>query len=373
MFTVTIPSPTGTVATDTWKLQTLVNSLPNNGGIVQMPSDVDYTINSPLLVRSNITIEGNNCRLIANNALNNSVIRSYHPDLGNQNITIRNLRIAGNRANQSHSANPAHAIAFYSTHGILVEDVTIDDVELDGLYVGGSEGSLVSTITIQTFCSNVVFRNCEITNCYRNAVSITNARYVDVYNIDCSDNNKGVVDSSQYLAASIDLEPNELTDHCFEIYIHDNIVDANQAPAIGVQGSSNKDHCYIYSNTITQETLRAIAVYTPITFTEVYDNTITCVNASGIWFNGQGSNITDVEIYDNVVSGDDTNLLTGIGLGYVTSNTPITNNTITDFNKAVLLANNSVATINNNNFVSCTTAIDSTSGSSYSQSGNVIT
>lgn len=374
MVTVTIPSATGTVANDTWKLQTLANSLPSSGGTISLPADSDYTINSPLLLKSNVILEGNNCRLIANNALNNSVIRNSQINLGNENIRINNLRIAGNRTNQSHTANPAHGIAFYSSCNILVENVTIDDVELDGVYFGGTVASTISSVVVGSFCSNVVVRNCTITNCYRNGVSLTNTRYAEIYNITASANNKGVPSNSgRYLAATIDLEPNDGTDHCFEIYIHNNNITADNAPAIAIQGSSNKDHCYIYSNTIDQTTNKAISVLTPINTTEIYSNTITCHNAGAIWYNGQGSSILNANIHNNTLTGDDTALLAGIGLGYVTTNTPVLNNVINDFAKAVLLSNVSVATINNNTFHSCAVSIDSTTGSSYTESGNIIT
>lgn len=373
MLTVVIPSATGNIANDTWKLQTLANSLPNSGGIISLPANEDYTINSPLLLKSNVTLEGNNCRLIAADALNNNIVRSHHIDLGNENITIRNLRIAGNQVNQSHVGNPQHAIAFYSSGGVLIEDCTIDDVELDGIYIGGQIGTTISGMVVGSFCSNVVTRNNTITNCYRNGISITNSRYTDVYSNNLSGNNKGATATpSRYDAGTIDLEPNDSSDHCFEINIYNNTVIHDQSSGIALQGSANKDHVNIYNNNIISTSDFGIVLFTPTTFLNIYDNTINTTNAGGIWVNSQGNVSTDLEIYGNVLDGNDAATFVGIGVNNIPDNVHIHDNTIQDYTRAVGVFINSVANITNNHFISCNTAIDKDGSSSYTESGNII-
>jgi nitrous oxidase accessory protein NosD len=103
----------------------------------------------------------------------------------------------------------------------------------------------------------------------------------------------------------------------------------------------------------------------------VRDNVIACVNAGGTWVHAQGEAIVHVTIDDNVIVGDDTALLAGIGLTTVTD-ALIAGNEIRDFARAVLVATNSEADVINNHFMSCAAGVHVDGTSTVYQSDNVI-
>lgn len=365
-----VAAATGDGVTDTAAIQSAINSLPQIGGTVQLDFGT-YVISDTLLIPSNITLDLNGATLQADDNLNDNILQNEDVANGNENIVIRNGTIEGNSANQTPGTNPCHGIALYYTSSSLIEDVTVHDCELDGIYMGVTGN--IDGIACGGPCSGITIRDNEVTDNRRNGISVTRGQFVEIDNVTALGNNVGVLDDPLYYAGTFDFEPNEPSDVVTDIEVRNCNITAEYAPAIMVQATSGtKERYRFHNNTITQTDERAIVFFSIASDVVITNNDITTINSpSAIWLNGQTQIIDNVTISGNVINGDDETGSNGIGLNYV-ENGVVNGNTIEDYTTAigVLLLNDDVA-VTNNTFVSCTSGVNVTGGSTnITQSGN---
>lgn len=131
-------------------IQGAVDSLPSTGGVVYLAPETSagyYEIDSVITLPNNVTIEG-----LAKDAV---VLRpaDSHDDhifinsdtVGtNTSITVRNLTIEGNGANQSAGSG----IYFRGVENCTLENLVVNDVYGFGIFLGGADGTaLTGTMT----------------------------------------------------------------------------------------------------------------------------------------------------------------------------------------------------------------------------------
>lgn len=361
--------PTQNSAIDTANIQSTINSVESLGGGMVILWPGTYVIGK-LLIPSNITLVGNNTTLQAKNALNDNMIRNKDPLLGNRGMVIRDIHFEGNSANQTPGHNPSHAIGWYNASVSRIDNCTFNDMELDGVYLG--RNGAIDGITVGGSNTDIVVMDCTLTNIRRNAISITRGKRCRVLNCTIVNANAGVPDNGLYDAAAIDLEPNEITDDCEDLEVAYCTITSSHAPSIALAGSYGKKRIHLHHNTIYQTDNYGIAVFTPVDGFSADDNEIHCTGAVGIWINGQGENILNVKINRNQIYGNDTALLSGIGIGYVPDNAQVVENRVQDFDRGIYVFTGAIATLTRNTLVSCTNPVVTGGGGVANQTGTII-
>lgn len=364
---VHVDAPTGNTATDTAAVQRAFNG---GGNYILFPEDATYRINSTILYSSFTKVNGNNSLLIAEDNLSDNIFQPRFVNYPTPDVYFENLRFNGNAANQSHSANPVHAIAFYNVKSGGVFNCSFEDMELDGVYVGVS-GNVDGT-TSGGGSEGITVRGSTFTECKRNAISVTRGQFVVIEDCTFVDNNIGVLDNARYDAATVDFEPNP-SDIVQYGVVRNSSFTSHYAPSVAIaRAGVTKSHFHFHDNTFEQFIDYAILGFNSIDDVLIERNVIN-TEATGIWFNGQGDTVSNLIIRDNEINGADVVFLTGIGLNY-NLNDLIENNHITDFARAVgLFIESTNVQVLNNVFTSCATAIDITGNqSNVTQSGNVI-
>jgi len=90
-------------------IQAAIDDLPAGGGTVFIPAGT-YTVSAPITVPSNVTLEGEGYAtyIVAATALNDNVIENDDAVGGNTQIILKNLRVDGNKANQTVAFNTVY-------------------------------------------------------------------------------------------------------------------------------------------------------------------------------------------------------------------------------------------------------------------------
>lgn len=328
-----------------------------------------YVIGSELLISSNVTLDLNGATLQAAIGLDDNIIRNSDPLNGDTNITIKNGTIDGNRSNQT-QVNPAHGIALYNAHSVTIENVTIHNTELDGVYIGGS--STIDGISIGDICTDVYVLNCTIYDTYRNWISLVRGTRLIVDNLTAYNNNLGVDEAPEYYkAGGIDLESNIDSPTSYVEIMNSNLT-ASRAPAIIAQSIDGlRDYISVHDNVIETAGTFGVAIYNEASNISIYDNTITVTGSSAIWLHGQTYIITNVTVEDNTLSGDDTNGEAGVHFRYVHGGVA-DRNIINDFHYGLLALDGSDIASSGNTIHSCANPVYTDGTSTITQSGNTI-
>lgn len=224
------PSPSG------YDLQAMIDGTPN-GGTVLFPSG-DHLVSQTLNVtgRSNLTITGNNTRILG------KVGDGHRPIFqvtNGSNITFRDLWLDGGYYQPGHHNTDlqfSHGIMLLGVNGALIEDCTIRNVGGDGIYAG------LGT----TWCIGVDILDCTIYGTGRNAVAA-----VAVTDI--------LVDGGTYGTCGwnvFDVEPNTGAAKGVDGAIFRNATcgDHENAVCLGVVGDNQADNLTFTNLTVTAAT-----------------------------------------------------------------------------------------------------------------------
>lgn len=189
----------------TASLATLISRLPA-GATLNLRSGGCYRIDKTLFVsgKRNVTIEGNGASL---KALTPGDQQRRHLWItGGSGIVVRNLRIVGaDPVPGSYDATKAfqHGVAVSGATGVRIENVTINNVYGDFVYVGSSGG---------TWSRNVTVTGCTFSGAGRQGVAVTGGQGVLI-----DSNTIGNVGRSMF-----DLEPNVVNDGAVDVTISNN-------------------------------------------------------------------------------------------------------------------------------------------------------
>jgi len=112
-----------------------IDALPAEGGLIHFTSGYFYFTHTIVIARNNVHIDGegsDNTRLLLSNAANCHLF-SITPATLKNFISIRNLSLKGNKANQ---VGQSHGIYIYGYAGdIFLTDLYIDDFNSSGIFV----------------------------------------------------------------------------------------------------------------------------------------------------------------------------------------------------------------------------------------------
>jgi len=123
-------------------IQAAINALPSTGGKVFLPAGT-YSITSTTTIPSNVWIEGagaSSTILYVQNNSNCSVFANSDQTNGNTNIKISNLKIDGNKSNNT----SGYGIYFKYVDNSQVENCFIYNTAWEAIYFYGSEKNIVS-------------------------------------------------------------------------------------------------------------------------------------------------------------------------------------------------------------------------------------
>jgi uncharacterized protein YjdB len=188
------------------ELMAFISSVPDGSTIV-FPSTGTYRIEGTLLLhkRSNLVVEGNGVRFIANEAEPEAYAKKqtypwrnrYHWSIeGSKGIVLRNMTIRGANANGGRG-DDAYVVSLEAQHGVnimgaedvLIENISISYVYGDFVYVGALSRVISRNITVR---GGIWSHN------GRQGIAITEADGVLVEGISMTETRR----------ASIDVEPN---------------------------------------------------------------------------------------------------------------------------------------------------------------------
>lgn len=137
----------------TAQIQAKLNTLRDAGGGTAYFVDGTYTITASLRVASNVTLQGNGytTHLQAAAGTTVNVIRADTDSAASPvtGVTIRNLRIDGNKANQS-DGGEKFGISLIFANDCTVERVWVHDTVRTGIYMAGARNRV---------------RDCDVVNC----------------------------------------------------------------------------------------------------------------------------------------------------------------------------------------------------------------
>ena len=139
-----------TSAEDT--INTAINSLPSAGGKVVL-LDGTYIVDGHITIsKNNVTIEGQGTGtvLYIKNSTNTTVFVLYGS--GKNDISMKNLRIDGNRTNQT--SGTQYGIYFYNSNNIIIDNCIINNLRLRGIYLNETNNSVISNNIIDNCYSN---------------------------------------------------------------------------------------------------------------------------------------------------------------------------------------------------------------------------
>ena len=123
-------------------IQSAINALPSTGGKIFLPAGT-YSINSTTTIPSNVWIEGagaSSTILYVENNSNCSVFANSDQTNGNTNIKISNLKIDGNKSNNT----SGYGIYFKYVDNSQIENCFIYNTKWVGIYFYLSENNIVS-------------------------------------------------------------------------------------------------------------------------------------------------------------------------------------------------------------------------------------
>ncbi|MEO5691358.1 MAG: NosD domain-containing protein [Candidatus Saccharimonadales bacterium] len=269
------------VNTSTTSAQTVINSaisaLPAGGGTVYLMEGT-YIIDGSISLPSNVTLAGAGSATILKlkNAFNNTsgLIVNSDTTNGNDHITVKNLQLNGNKANQA--SGSANGILFTKvgggavTSGAHISDIWVESFTDSGIVLTTSSRSAISNVSSQ-YNSN-------------NGITLGGTTFSSVVNSILSDNNGS---GSAGLIISATGYGNVVTG---------NVMNNNTTSGFIISGSS-------YNNTVS-------------------GNSMASNNTNGISL----TNTTDNNVSGNIIKFSGTN---GVRVN-ASSNNSITNNTISD-------------------------------------------
>jgi len=164
-------------------IQAAINALPSTGGKIFLPAGT-YSINSTTTIPSNVWIEGagaSSTILYLQNNSNCTVFTNSDHTNGNSNIKISNLKIDGNKDNNT---GTCHGIWFYNVSNSKIENTYIYNVEDYGIYVYNSSAT--------NYDNNVISNNIIDSN-YR-GIQIETSKYnILTNNVIKNNSNRGLV------------------------------------------------------------------------------------------------------------------------------------------------------------------------------------
>jgi hypothetical protein len=197
---ITLVMPDATTSQETAINAALTAIAATGGGIVQL-GEGTYTIDGPILVPSNCTLQGvgdatliyladgSDCRAIQNS---DTFTGGTINDVQQQNITVRNLKVNWNRYGNAVSTEETTRYLSNSVYFNYVDNLLIEGVHVvEGGYVGiGAE-----------FSSNVTIKNCRVDFTSAGGIGVFHATTLAVIS-GCIVNNAGYQERFYYDAGA---------------------------------------------------------------------------------------------------------------------------------------------------------------------------
>ncbi|WP_160805272.1 glycosyl hydrolase family 28-related protein [Virgibacillus halodenitrificans] len=192
---------------DTEFIQNAIDSLFPEGGNVYFPKGT-YLVDAvkSINLRDNITLnfeEGAVIKVKPNDRESYVIFKIHNIS----HVSIKgNLKMVGERDEHiGNSGEWGFGISIRGSENILVEDVRIENMWGDAIYIGGTE--------VQNYSENVVISNTKLNNNRRQGISVISAINLTILNPVIT-NTRGTSPS-----AGIDLEPNTQTEKMKDISI----------------------------------------------------------------------------------------------------------------------------------------------------------
>lgn len=221
------------VTDDTAAVQAAVTA----GPIVYFPPGT-YLVGR-ILVPSNRTLcgAGFSSVLKLKASSNSALLVNSTWGVGNTNIHIHDLKLDGNKANNTYSAVGAtHAVAFLYCTRSSVRRCWIVDTDLDGVYIGAN--FTYSGTAIGGGCQFIDINDNRIERTDRNGVSVTWGTDITIANNDFNDCNVLAPSAPTiYGAGTIDIEPNNPSNTTERINIIGNRIYNSHHEPIACAGS----------------------------------------------------------------------------------------------------------------------------------------
>ncbi len=289
-------------------INTAITSLGANGGTVQLLPGT-FTVDGSIEITSNVTLAGSGqeaTTIIAEAgalAAQYDVIENANPGSTDNNITIRDLTIDGNKDNVT--GNNVEGILFDTVgsgsgatyvRGFLIENVTVTDTEGNGIDIDTSANGSIKNVTVKDFGA-------------ANGIRLLDSDYIRIEGSDIID---GLADGLFISASDNNIVYGNFIDdngnNGLELNgaTRDNVIDGNRITnssdhGIELSGGGAKQYNIISNNYIGNNTDRGF------TSVNAYHNTI-----------------TGNQFYTNDASGVDSH----INLGGSGANNVVTNNVI---------------------------------------------
>lgn len=170
-------------------INSAITALGVNGGKVVLLEGL-FAIAASILLTNNVTIEGqgNGTLLQVPNANNTSfgVFQNADATNGNSGLTIANLRVDGNKANNT--ANNQAGVILTKVSGSYVQNVTASNCRAQGISLSGSTGNRIAGNTCQSNTQSGISLSASSDNTVMNNVSMLNGS-VGIFGFSVSNNN----------------------------------------------------------------------------------------------------------------------------------------------------------------------------------------
>lgn len=191
-----------------------------------------------IILESNITLDlnGSTIQHISSSYPNYAVFSVTDV----QNVEISNGIIIGDKYTHDYTTSSTHEWGFgidvKGSKDVIINNIQIKETTGDGIILGD--------YTNEEYTENVIIRNCKITDCRRQGISIVCAENVHISENEI-DNIKGTTPQS-----SIDIEPYSPFQHVKNVVIENNIF-YNNASGIAVAFSGDSQNINVLNNKMT--------------------------------------------------------------------------------------------------------------------------
>ncbi|MDF1694607.1 MAG: right-handed parallel beta-helix repeat-containing protein [Saprospiraceae bacterium] len=288
-------------------------STAQSGDTIVLPRGI-YTIRQGLLVsdKNDLTILGNGCTIKMADKVGLENKNALLKIKNCTNLSIFDLTLDGNRENRPKAEVFCHALILLNIKGAKLKDISVKNSVVDGVYISTYNPENENQIS-----RDIELTNVNVTNSYRNAMSIIYGYNILVSGGSYSDSN-GIAPE-----AGIDVEANKTFDHpsSKNIVIEGVELSNNNGWGILVSSKGRPHHIQLYNNIvddcgggIKHTTIESV----------IKGNHISYCNRGMDVFRYHGRPIDNNQIINNNISN------CGTGLKYIGFGGLIEGNTITD-------------------------------------------
>ena len=157
------------VTDDTAAIKTAIQAVNSEYPILYFPAGT-YLVSEDLTLHSNMMVLGDGVNSVVQRAGQDDSHYWIFSIYNLQNVTVKNIKIVGDKNTHTGSGGEwGFGIAIYRSDSITVDACSIVDCWGDGIYVGSPEDIAAGMVPP----SNIIIKNCVISGCRRQGISVT--------------------------------------------------------------------------------------------------------------------------------------------------------------------------------------------------------